>query len=86
LSNAFSEAKDIRFHNVVSNLPAHTGRETLYIMLCGAKEHLLLGGQIVVVTISGLKEFIKRNLLAVFGNYEKLKQGKTHLVSRALHE
>jgi hypothetical protein len=25
-------------------------------------------------------------LLAVFGNYEKLKQGKTHLVSRALHE
>jgi 16S rRNA G1207 methylase RsmC len=84
LSNAFSNVGDTRFHNVVSNLPANAGREMLYIMLSGAKEHLARGGQIVVVTISGLKEYIKRNFMQVFGNYEKIKQGRAHVVSKAV--
>jgi 16S rRNA G1207 methylase RsmC len=84
LSNAFSEVTNLRFHNIFSNLPAKTGREMLYIMLCDAQEHLLPGGQIVVVTVSGLKDYIKRNFIDIFGNYEKLKQGKTHVVSRAV--
>jgi len=37
----------------------------------------------VVVTISGLKEFIKKNFMDVFGNYEKIKQGRNHVVSKA---
>jgi 16S rRNA G1207 methylase RsmC len=51
--------------------------------LLDAYAQLKPGGQIVVVTINGLREYIKKNFQAVFGNYEKLKQGKTYTVSRA---
>ena len=86
LSNAFSAVGDIRFDNVVANLPAKVGKELLYIILSDAREHLKPGGQLVVVTISGLKEFIKRNFQEVFGNYKKLKQGREHAVFRAVKE
>jgi 16S rRNA G1207 methylase RsmC len=44
------------------------------------------GGQMVVVTINGLRDFIKRNFKEVFGNYKKLKQGKAYTVARAIKE
>ena len=68
---------------VVSNLPANVGKELLYIFLSEAKKHLYPGGQLVVVTISGLREFIKRNFQDFFGNYKKLKQGQSHTVAKA---
>jgi len=74
----------MEFDNIVANLPAKVGKELLYIILSDARAHLKPGGQIVVVTISGLKEFIKRNLKEVFGNYKKLKQGREHTVARAV--
>jgi 16S rRNA G1207 methylase RsmC len=37
-----------------------------------------------VVTISGLRKFIAKAFQEVFGNYEKLKQGKTYTVARAV--
>lgn len=40
----------------------------------------------VVVTINGLRDFIKRNFKEVFGNYKKLKQGKAYTVARAIKE
>lgn len=83
-SNAFSAVGRIKFDTVVSNLPAKVGRELLYIILSDARDHLKPGGQIVVVTISGLKEFIKNNFKDVFGNYEKLKQGRNYTVARAI--
>jgi 16S rRNA G1207 methylase RsmC len=86
LSNGFSRVGNAKFDTVVSNLPAKTGRELLYIMLSDAKDHLRPGGQIVVVTISGLKEFIKRNFRDVFGNYTKVKQGRNYSVARAVKE
>jgi 16S rRNA (guanine1207-N2)-methyltransferase len=86
LSNAFSAVGDLRFDNIVANLPAKVGKELLYIILSDARDHLKPGGQLVVVTISGLKEFIKRNFQEVFGNYEKLKQGREHAVFRAVKE
>jgi 16S rRNA G1207 methylase RsmC len=33
--------------------------------------------------IAGLKEYIKRNFKEVFGNFEKIKQGKTYMVASA---
>ena len=84
LSNAFQAVGDMRFDNIVANLPAKVGKELLYIILTDAKHHLKERGQLVVVTISGLKGFIKRNFKEVFGNYEKVKQGKNHTVARAL--
>ena len=44
------------------------------------------GGRLWVVTISGLKDYIKRNFKEVFGNYKKIKQRGTHLVSLAVKE
>ena len=32
---------------------------------------------------AGLRQFIKRNFLDVFGNYRKVKQGKTYTVALA---
>lgn len=83
LSNGFSQVPDIKFDLIVSNLPAKVGRELLWIWLADAKTHLKPGGQIYVVTISGLREFIKRNFVECFGNYEKLKQGRAYTVARA---
>lgn len=86
LSNAFSHVPDLQFDNIVSNLPAKVGKELFYIIMNDAKRHLKKGGKFYVVTISGLREYIKRNFHEVFGNYEKLKQGKTYTVAVARKE
>ena len=86
LSNAFSAMEKITFDNIVANLPANVGKELLYIILRNACDHLKPGGQLVAVTVSGLKEFIKRNFKEVFGNHKKLKQGRNHTVAVALKE
>ena len=84
LSNGFSNVSDAKFNVVVSNLPAKVGREMLWILLNDARERLVEGGEIYVVTISGLREFIKRNFMEVFGNYDKVKQGAHYTVARAV--
>lgn len=87
LSNGFSHVPaDAKFDLIVSNLPAKVGKELLYIMMMDAKDHLNPGGKFVVVTISGLKEYIKRQFKDVFGNYKKVKQVKTYIVSLAVNE
>lgn len=84
LSNGFAQVpNDIKFDLIVSNLPAKVGKELLFIMLNDAKSHLKPGGKLCVVTISGLKEYIKREFKEIFGNYKKVKQGKTYVVSLA---
>lgn len=85
-SNAFSAVGNVMFDNIVANLPAKVGKELLYIILSDAKDHLRPGGQLVVVTISGLREFIKWNFKESFGNYDKVKQGREHTVARAVRE
>lgn len=87
LSNGFSEVpSEVRFNNIVSNIPAKVGRELLLIILVDAHKRLCPGGQIVVVTINGLREFMKNNLKQVFGNYKKLKQGRAYTVARGVKE
>lgn len=70
----------------MSNLPAKVGNELLFLILNDAKKHLKKGGKFYVVVIAGLKDYIKRNFKEVFGNYEKLKQGKTYMVAVAVKE
>ena len=85
LSNGLADVQEaVAADTLVSNLPAKVGRELMTTFLLDAYAHLKPGGQIVVVTINGLREYIKKNFQAVFGNYEKLKQGKTYTVSRAV--
>jgi 16S rRNA (guanine1207-N2)-methyltransferase len=41
------------------------------------------GGRFYVVTINGLREFMQRTFKEVFGNSDKLKQGKTYTITMA---
>jgi 16S rRNA G1207 methylase RsmC len=71
---------------IASNLPTHIGQLSLRNIISDMKAHLKPSGRVYVVTVSILKPFIKREFLSVFGNYEKLKQGRKHLVSMAVKE
>nr|WP_243755283.1 methyltransferase [Thiomicrorhabdus sp. 6S3-12] len=87
LSNGLSNVpKDLEFTTVISNIPAKVGKEMLSIMLHDIHQQLAPGGQLVVVTINGLRDYMKRNFKEVFGNYEKVKQGKDYTISRCVKE
>ncbi|ALE01641.1 class I SAM-dependent methyltransferase [Candidatus Pseudothioglobus singularis] len=87
LSDAFLQVpNDIKFNQIISNIPAKVGREQLSIILNDAFDALQPGGSITVVTINGLKDFIKNNFKSVFGNYKKIKQGQKYLISQAIKQ
>ena len=87
LSDAFLQVpNDIKFNQIISNIPAKVGREQLSIILHDAFDALQPGGSITVVTINGLKDFIKNNLKSVFGNYNKIKQGQKYVISQAIKQ
>ncbi len=87
LSNGLSAVpKDMKFTTVVSNVPAKVGKEMLSILLHDVHDHLEPGGQFVVVTINGLRQYMKRNFMEVFGNYDKVKQGKDYTISRCVKQ
>lgn len=83
LSNGFSQVPRIKFDVIASNLPAKVSKEFFWILFLEAKEHLKENGKFYVVTISGLKDFIKRNFQEIFGNYEKLGQSKSYTTAMA---
>lgn len=85
LSNGFDHVPaGQKFDIIVSNVPAKIGTELLQIFLHDAHAHLVPGGKLYIVTVSGLKEYMKRHLTAVFGNYDKLKQSKTYTAAVAV--
>jgi 16S rRNA (guanine1207-N2)-methyltransferase len=85
LSNGFSRVPaELTFDVIVSNIPAKIGGELLTIFLHDAYDRLKPGGKLYVVTISGLKDYMKRNLTEVFGDYKKLKQSKTYTAAVAV--
>jgi len=86
LSNAFDAVPDVAFDQVLANLPANVGAEMLTIILRDAKARLKPGGRLCVVTVNGLRKFIRRNFEETFGNYAKLKQGPHHTVALAVRE
>lgn len=87
LSNGLSAVpKEMVFTTVVSNIPAKVGKEMLSILLHDVHAHLEPGGQFVVVTINGLRQYMKRNFMEVFGNYDKVKQGKDYTISRCVKQ
>ncbi|WP_246128484.1 class I SAM-dependent methyltransferase [Pleionea sediminis] len=84
LSNGLEQLTDEKFDVIVSNIPAKVGNEMLTLFLHDALEHLNPGGRFYVVTINGLRQFMKRNFNEVFGNYKKHKQGKNYTVASAI--
>ncbi|MBT3046282.1 MAG: methyltransferase [Candidatus Thiodiazotropha sp.] len=86
LSNGFDHIDPaLRFDVVASNIPAKVGKEMLSLILHDAKQRLNPGGRLYVVTINGLRQYMKRNLNEIFGNYEKLKQGRSYTVALAVN-
>ena len=85
LSNGLSHVPAAtRFHTVASNLPAKVGNELFELMFRDIRERLEPEGRLYVVTVSGLRAFIRRSFREIFGNYEKVKQSGTHTVSLAV--
>jgi len=83
LSNGFDQIGERRFDLIVSNLPAKTGKELHYLYFYDALVRMNPGGRFYVVTITGLRRFVQKAFLEVFGNYKKLKQGRTYTVAMA---
>jgi 16S rRNA G1207 methylase RsmC len=85
LSNGFDHVDaGLRFDTIASNIPAKVGKEMLCLILHDARERLNQNGKLYVVTINGLRQYMKRNLDEIFGNYKKLKQGKHYTVAMAV--
>lgn len=84
LSNGFNQVDpNLRFDLIASNAPAKVGKEMLSLLLHDALGRLRPGGRLYLVTINGLRQYMKRNLTEVFGNYDKLKQGAHYTVALA---
>jgi 16S rRNA (guanine1207-N2)-methyltransferase len=84
LSNGFDQIDpDLQFDLIASNVPAKVGKEMLSLYLHDARDRLRPGGRLYLVSINGLRQYLKRNLAEVFGNYEKLKQGTHYTVALA---
>jgi len=84
LSNGFDQVDPaLRFDLIASNVPAKVGKELLALLLHDAHARLRPGGRLYLVTINGLRQFMKRHLTEVFGNYDKLKQGAHYTVAMA---
>jgi len=84
LSNGFRHVDTKRkFDLVMSNLPAKASKEQHYLYLLDAYNAMTPGARFYVVTINGLREFMQRTFKEVFGNCDKLKQGKTYTITMA---
>lgn len=83
LSNGLGSVDGECFDLVVSNLPAKSGKELYYLMFHDVHRHLRPGGAFYIVTITGLRRFVQRAFNDVFGNYSKVRQGKTYTVAMA---
>ena len=70
----------------VTNIPAKVGNELLSLFLIDAWKHLEPGGHFYVVTITGIRKYIERSFKEVFGNYKKIKQGKTYTVAMTIKQ
>ena len=81
LSNGFDQVGATGFSLVVSNLPAKSSNEQYALFFHDAWHCLRPGGRLVVVSLSGIREFVARNLRDVFDNYDKVKQGKVYTVA-----
>lgn len=83
LSNGLAQVEANDFDLIVTNLPAKSGKELYYLFLIDALAKLKPGGQLYVVSITGLRKFIEKACLDVFGNYQKLKQAPEYTVATA---
>jgi len=81
LSNGFQHVDaNEKFNVIASNVPAKVGKEMMSLMLHDAYKHLKEDGTLYLVTVNGLRQYMKRNIKEIFGNYKKIKQGKSYTI------
>jgi 16S rRNA (guanine1207-N2)-methyltransferase len=83
LSPGFRDAPPGPYDLIVANLPAQAGNEALDEVLLDAHDHLAPGGSLVVVTVLGLRRYMRRRMQALFGDYSKAHQGPRHVIAEA---
>ncbi len=83
LSDGLRHVPQQNFTLAVTNLPAKTSKEHYYLFFHDIHDRLEPGGRFYVVVISGLRRFIERAFLGVFGNHSKIKQGRQYTVAMA---
>ena len=86
LSPGFRDAPPGLYHLIVSDLPAQAGNDAIDELLLDMHDHLAPGGLLVVVTVRGLRRYLRRRLEVIFGNYHKSKQGPRHAVAEAIRQ
>jgi 16S rRNA G1207 methylase RsmC len=83
LSDGLRHVPPQSFSLAVTNLPAKTSKEHYYLFFHDIHERLEPGGRCYVVVITGLRQFIDRAFMEVFGNHRKIKQGRQYTVAFA---
>ena len=87
LSNGFDAIEPDRAFDVIAcNLPAKIGNELTTLLIADAHAHLAPGGALYLVSLSGMRRFVRRIVEERFGDYAKLRQGAQHTVCRAVRE
>jgi len=56
------------------------------LMLHDAHKHMKTNGKLYLVTVNGLRQYMKRNLKEIYGNYKKVKQGPAYTIHLAIKE
>ena len=74
-----------QFDLVVSNLPAQAGNDALDQLLLDAHDALAGSGALAVVAVNGLRKYLQRRLVDIFGPGQaaKVRQGSRHTVLEA---
>lgn len=85
LSNGFAQIPpDREFDLIATNLPAKIGNELTTLLVADAWARLRPGGSLYLVTLSGMRKFVQRVIQQQCGTYEKVKQGGTYTLHRAV--
>jgi len=70
---------------IVANLPAQAGNDALDQLLLDAYDAMTDGGSLVLVVVNGLRKYLTRRLIDIFGpaRVAKVKQSTAHTVLEA---
>lgn len=83
LSNGLAQVPQGGSDVIATNLPAKSGKELYRIMFYDVAQRLRPDGRFYVVSLSGLRRFVARELQTVFGNCEKLKTSGQYTLALA---
>ncbi len=77
-------APDRTFDLIATNLPAKIGNELTTLLVADAWSRLRPRGRLYLVTLTGMRKFVRRVIEEQCGTYEKVKQSRTYTLHRAI--